>query len=240
MVHAKHYLARIGGDAFAILIQDLHGDCFQAKELAKDFADQILTRIREPFVLGGDHISLSGSVGIVMLGSNYPLHQLMAWAELALYAAKDEGKDTSRFFDPILQESLTQRLKLENEIRIELVTNQLQLFYQTQVNARSQIIGYEALIRWNHPEKGMLSPVEFLPVAEQAGLMSDIDRWVFHKVCKDLKELVQKSGNPSLTISINIGGHFWGRLIFSNNYPILLIMKVLTPTEFKLRSPKLL
>ena len=210
-VQAKHYLARIGGDAFAILIQDLHGDCVQAKELAKDFADQILNRMREPFIVGGNQISLSGSVGIVMLGSNYPLHQLMVWAELALYAAKDEGKDTSRFFDPILQESLTQRTKLENEIRAALITNQLKLVYQPQVNARGQIIGYEALIRWNHPEKGMLSPVEFLPVAEQAGLMSDIDRWVFHKVCKDLKELVQKSGNPSLTISINIGGSLLGQ-----------------------------
>lgn len=210
-VQAKHYLARIGGDAFAILIQDLHGDCVQAKELAKDFADQILNRMREPFIVGGNQISLSGSVGIVMLGSNYPLHQLMVWAELALYAAKDEGKDTSRFFDPILQESLTQRMKLENEIRVALITNQLKLVYQPQVNARGQIIGYEALIRWNHPEKGMLSPVEFLPVAEQAGLMSDIDRWVFHKVCKDLKELVQKSGNPSLTISINIGGSLLGQ-----------------------------
>ena len=102
-------------------------------------------------------------------------------------------------------------MKLENEIRVALITNQLKLVYQPQVNARGQIIGYEALIRWNHPEKGMLSPVEFLPVAEQAGLMSDIDRWVFHKVCKDLKELVQKSGNPSLTISINIGGSLLGQ-----------------------------
>lgn len=211
VVQAKHYLARIGGDAFAILIQDLHGDCVQAKELAKDFSDQILNSIREPFILGGNQISLSGSVGIVMLGINYPLHQLMVWAELALYAAKDEGKNTSRFFDPILQESLTQRIRLEDEIRVALITNQLKLVYQPQVNARSQIIGYEALIRWNHPEKGTLSPVEFLPVAEQAGLMSDIDRWVFHRVCKDLKELVQKSGNTLLTISINIGGSLLGQ-----------------------------
>ena len=211
IVQAKHYLARIGGDAFAIFIEDLHRDCNQAKELANHFAHQILGRIREPFTRDENQIPLSGSVGIVMLGGSYPLHQLMVWAELALYAAKDEGKDTSKFFDPILQESLTQRMKLESEIRVALITNQFKLFYQPQVDTRSQIIGYEALIRWNHPEKGTLSPVEFLPVAEQAGIMSSIDRWVFQKACKDLNQLIQKSGNPNLTLSINIGGAFLGQ-----------------------------
>ncbi|MES2586845.1 MAG: EAL domain-containing protein [Pseudomonadota bacterium] len=206
LIHAKHYLARIGGDAFAILIEELHPKKAEARSLVENFAQLILKKIEEPFEIDGNQISLSGSIGIVMLDNDCPLHDLMVWAELALYAAKDEGKNTSRFFDPILQESLSQRMKLEREIRVALITNQLRLFYQPQVNSRSQIIGVEALIRWNHPERGLIPPFEFLPVAEQAGLMPDIDRWVFQRACKDLELLILGSNNPQLILSVNIGG----------------------------------
>lgn len=212
VVHAKYYLARIGGDAFAILIEDIHKDPAEAKLQAEDFASRVLQRIKEPSTASNNKISLSGSIGIVMLGSKYPLHKLMIWAELALYAAKEDGKDTLRFFDPILQESVSQRIKTEEEIRVALLTNQFQIFYQPQVNARGQMIGVESLIRWNHPENGILSPVHFLPVAEQAGLISEIDRWVFKKTCQDIQELVSRSNNPDLTVSINVGGSLLGQV----------------------------
>lgn len=233
-VHAKYYLARIGGDAFAILMEDVHKDPIEAKKITKDFAHHILGRIKEPFTIDKNQISLSGSVGIVMLGNKYPLHELMVWAELALYAAKDEGKDTSRFFDPILQESVSQRIKMEGEIRVALITNQFQIFYQPQVNISGQLIGVESLIRWNHPEMGLIPPVDFLPIAEQAGIMSEIDRWVFQRACKDINALISKSNNPELTISINIGGSLLGQSDLFEQLSAIVIQEGVEPRRIQI------
>ncbi len=205
-INSECFLARIGGDSFAILVRNIPHQDHEAKKFANEFANRILIKAREPFLIQNNQITLSASMGIVMLSGSYPLSELMVWAELALYTAKEEGKNTACFYDPALQESAAQKFKLENEIRVALITNQFKLFYQPQYNDKGNMIGVEALLRWNHPEKGLLSPINFLPVAEQAGLISDIDRWVFERACKDHRQLVAGSNNPHLSTSINIGG----------------------------------
>ncbi|GGD28670.1 putative bifunctional diguanylate cyclase/phosphodiesterase [Aureimonas glaciei] len=173
-------LARIGGDEFAILVQITAPvrDCGELCTL-------LIEAISRPFVIDGQEIVVGLSIGIAdsVTGASSP-GELLKQADLALYKAKADGKGTFRFFEPEMDEQLKARRALEADLRKALANDEMDVFYQPLVNAEHcRIVGFEALMRWRHPECGMVSPAEFIPIAEDTGLIVPLGEWVLRRAC---------------------------------------------------------
>jgi diguanylate cyclase (GGDEF)-like protein/PAS domain S-box-containing protein len=175
-------VGRLGGDEFEVVLPAVS----DKKELSK-LAQGIIDSLSRPYTINGTAVSIGASVGIVT--SDYDdrtSDDLMRDADLALYAAKAAGKGCYRFFEPEMHEAARQRQLMESDLRVALEKGQLHLAYQPCVDALSEAVtGFEALIRWNHPEKGPVSPVEFIPLAEEIGLIDEIGEWVLRTACAE-------------------------------------------------------
>lgn len=180
--HADVEIARLGGDEFTALIADI-----ARAEDAHIVARRILEMIRRPFTLLGREISLSTSIGIaVYRDDGLDALTLLKHADTAMYHAKDSGRDNYRFYNPSLTEQVVKRMALESEMRIALERGEFSLNYQPQFDAvTGRICGVEALIRWQHPGKGAVSPSDFITAAEQSGLIVPIGQWVLRTACVD-------------------------------------------------------
>jgi diguanylate cyclase (GGDEF)-like protein len=173
-------VARIGGDEFAIVQVGLE----QSAE-ATALAERIIEAINEPHDIDGHQVIVGTSVGIAVGPSDgVDPDQLMSNADLAMYRAKGEGRGTFRFFEPGMDVRIKARRALERDLRKALVAGEFELYYQPVVNlARNEISGCEALIRWHHPERGMISPGEFIPLAEENGFIVPLGEWVIRQAC---------------------------------------------------------
>jgi diguanylate cyclase (GGDEF)-like protein/PAS domain S-box-containing protein len=176
-------LARLGGDEFAIIQS---GEPHQ-REAASALADRIIDIVGKPFDIGGNEVNIGTSVGIALApehGTNPD--SLLKMADMALYGAKSGGRNSYRFFDPQMGAAADARLALENELRRAIAQNELELHYQPIVDTKSRrICGAEALIRWRHPSKGLIPPNDFIPLAEDTGMIAQIGEWVLHTACTD-------------------------------------------------------
>ncbi|MGK7947508.1 MAG: EAL domain-containing protein [Xenococcaceae cyanobacterium] len=200
-------VARLGGDEFAILLESLQ----HPRESCK-VAQRILEELSAPFRLDGNEILTSSSIGIVLSSSDdRQVDELIRDADIAMYKAKEKGKGCYEVFDREMRLQVLENLQLENELRIAIAKNQLLVYYQPIVSLpEHSITGFEALVRWLHPEKGLISPAKFIPLAEEAGLIIQIDLWVLKEACKQLK-IWQEEGlySSSLTVSVNFSSrHF--------------------------------
>ena len=197
---AGHTVARHGGDEFLILLDDLH-DVKQAHAIAEDIIDCI----RPPLVLQGREIHLSVSVGV----SSFPQdgrdsETLIKHADQAMYRAKHSGRNTYASFDPEMDEQMQERVNLEALLRLAPAAGQLRLAYQPKVNLHSgEIIGCEALVRWHHPQLGIIPPGKFIPVAEDSGLIVPISDWVLRTACTQAKAW-SDAGLPPIPVAVNI------------------------------------
>lgn len=200
-----HHIARLGGDEFSLILEK-----FSDNAAVTQVAENILGILKNPFEIGRHQIFVRASIGIAYYSSDYQYPQdLVQDAEIALYHAKDNGGGGYVIFDPMMRQATLQRLELENELRLALQQNQLQVYYQPIVQLSSgKIIGFEALARWHHPEKGFISPCDFIPVAEETGLIKEIGELVLTMACQQLASWNKQNsyGNNDLTISVNISG----------------------------------
>ena len=175
-------VARLGGDEFAILQSSVTGphDCAV-------LAASIVEAIGEPYDLEGQEVVIGTSIGIALApDGRVATDQLLKHADLALYRAKADGRGTFRFFEPEMDAQLQARRILEVDLRKGLANGEFELFYQPQVNIRAhEISGFEALLRWRHPDRGIISPAEFIPVAEDIGLISPLGEWVIDQACQE-------------------------------------------------------
>jgi predicted signal transduction protein with EAL and GGDEF domain len=179
-VRASDTLARLGGDEFTVLVERV-SDLRDVEPLAT----RILESFRAPFTLDGHTVFTSTSIGIAMSGPATGPEDLLRQADIALYAAKSQGPASFRAFEAARHVPSLERLNLETDLRNAIERGELRVYYQPQVNARTgEITGFEALVRWLHPERGLLGPGEFLPLAEEAGMISDIDQWVLNEACQ--------------------------------------------------------
>lgn len=175
-------VGRLGGDEFAVVVGDAHSR-LQVTELA----ERLIHKVSQPYVLDNVQVRIGLSIGCAfgpMDGDS--VDELLRRADLALYEAKAQGRGTTRFFDPKMQREAEERVRLEHDLRQALALNQFKLLYQPLVDANSQeVVGFEALLRWNHPVRGPVSPALFVPVAEETGLIAEIGEWVLKTACRE-------------------------------------------------------
>ncbi|WP_170289680.1 EAL domain-containing protein [Cytobacillus depressus] len=196
----RNLLARLGGDEFSVLIPDL-----KSADQVIDLAKTIIESLEDPFFIEGYQLFITTSIGI----SIYPtdgedIHTLLKNADSALYKSKESGKSNYHIYTSSMNIQTYKTFSLESGLRNAIELNQFEFYYQPKVCSRTnQIVGVEALIRWNHPEWGLLSPDEFIPLAEEIGLIAEIGKWVKYQACSQNKAW-QDAGLPAIPISINI------------------------------------
>lgn len=197
-------VARLGGDEFSILLEDIS----ELKD-AVDVADRIHHRLSIPFTIEGQEVYGAVSIGIALGSENYDrAEQVLRDADIAMYEAKKRGSACSEIFDTRMHASILDRIQLESELHGGLDHNELTLVYQPIVNLIThRLAGFEALVRWNHPTRGMVYPTEFIPLAEETGLIIKIGEWILREACRELKALQKRfPSEPPLKMSINISG----------------------------------
>ena len=202
-------LVRLGGNAFVVMLQNLSLIPQQAATEAEAVAAKILLALSQPYQIGSSDVHCSASIGITLVDdatpqdADVPLNQ----AELAMHHAKAGGRNTLRFFAPQMQAEVSARAELESGLREALLNNQFVLHYQAQVTSEGRVIGTEALVRWTHPLRGLVSPAEFIPVAEESGLILPLGSWVLETACKQLVLWADKPETADLTVAVNVSAH---------------------------------
>lgn len=233
-VRNEDTVSRQGGDEFTIILSGM-------KDSGKvvDIATAILSKLSEPISVSGHQVVIGSSIGIAMYPADADSREeLLRNADMAMYHAKEEGKNNFQFFMPAMNKQAHQRLVLENKLRHAIEQNHFQLFYQPQMDLESgEIIGTEALIRWIDPEEGVISPADFIPLAEDTGLIGQIGDWVIETACRDMKALHEK-GFPAVKVAVNVsafqfrhGKHLTEvirKSLDKHNYPVELFSLELT------------
>jgi diguanylate cyclase (GGDEF)-like protein/PAS domain S-box-containing protein len=227
-------VARQGGDEFIILMEDLSAGMDEAIALTKLLANKLREAIELPFNLNGYEYYCNFSIGVSLLHKQDTIEDLLKHADLALYQAKNAGRNTLRFFDPAMQAALDLRNALEAELRHVLRLNQLVLYYQPQVDINLRVIGVEALIRWQHPDRGLVPPVSFIPLAEDTGLILPIGLWVLETACNQLKIWENERLTSELQIAVNVSARQFHQLDFVAQVQNALATSGANPMRLKL------
>ena len=202
-IRSSDTLSRQGGDEFIIVSPDHAG-----APTATKIAHKIQEQLSEPFICNGQEISVSSSIGIVLYPDDgIDFETLIKKCDIAMYHAKESGRATYRFFTDALNTHSQERLQLEADLRRALDRKEFVLYFQPQIDlADRKVVGAEALVRWMHPDKGMIPPGRFVPLAEETGLIVSMDQWVMEEACRQARAWLDE-GLPALTISINLSAH---------------------------------
>ena len=217
-VRATDTVARLGGDEFAVILENLPvGDAAVAHEGAQNVADKMIASLAAPIMINSQHLNTSCSIGIsVYPGDGLDPQALMKHADVAMYDAKAKGRNNYQFFSHEMNSRAQERLSIENFLRLALRRNELLLYYQPRVSfLTGQVTGVEALIRWQHPRRGLITPDKFLGIAEDSGLIVPIGEWVIEQAFRQIAEWRERSGRDlKLAVNLSIGQMFDGdRLI---------------------------
>jgi len=198
-------VARLGGDEFVIMLVDLSEQSCEAAAQVKSVGNKILATLNEPYHLAGREYLNTPSIGATLFSDCLQtIDELMKQADIAMYQAKKAGRNRLCFFDPQMQSNINVRVSLEGELRKAIEKQQFQLFYQIQVDNSRRPFGAEALIRWKHPERGLISPAEFIPLAEETGQIIAIGEWVLETACGQLKTWEQDPLTNKLVLAVNV------------------------------------
>ncbi len=204
-LRAEDTVARIGGDEFVIILQNLGDEGSDAPAQTEAVANKILSALNQPYSLHDHECFSSASVGATLFESSVEeIDELLRQADIAMYQAKKSGRNMLRFFDPQMQENINQRANLENALHNAVEKNQFQLYYQLQVDNKNVPVGAEALIRWQHPVLGTVPPQDFIPLAEESGLIIPIGHWVIKTACEQIRCWQNNPLTADLTVAVNI------------------------------------
>ncbi|MGZ5043335.1 MAG: bifunctional diguanylate cyclase/phosphodiesterase [Methylobacter sp.] len=228
-------ISRLGGDEFVVLLEELSESDTSAALYASAVAEKIIAALSEPYQLSSVLHYISASIGIALFNSpETTVTSVLACADTAMYEAKKNGKGIYRFFDPSMQHALERRSKLENALRKAITNNEFRLFYQPLVDGQGQINSVEALIRWQHPEQGLISPVDFIPLAEEVGLIQSIGYWVLETACAQLDTWKGRAETRKLSIAVNISAKQFYQADFVDGVRSLMSQYAIDPLQLKL------
>jgi diguanylate cyclase (GGDEF)-like protein/PAS domain S-box-containing protein len=197
-------VGRMGGDEFVVILEDLSEASEHAASQAKSVAEKILAAIALPYMLNGHDCRSASSIGITVFGDHdKDVNEVVKQADIAMYQAKETGRNTVRFFASELEAAVNARASAEDDIRQAIQKNQFVLYYQPQVDS-GVVIGAEALLRWDHPVRGIVLPDEFIPLAEKTGLILFLGNWALESACTQIATWASNMETSCLTISVNI------------------------------------
>ena len=204
-VRSVDTVARLGGDEFVVMLEELSAKPQDLALHARGVGEKILTMLAVPYALSGYQYRSTPSIGIApFTGEQTSVGELLKQADLAMYQAKTAGRNTLRFFDPEMQAVVTARAALETDLRAALAQDEFLLHFQPQMHLSGRCVGVEALVRWAHPQRGMVSPAQFIPLAEETGLILPLGRWVLHTACKLLASWQDDPALAHLTMAVNV------------------------------------
>ncbi|MCQ8105711.1 EAL domain-containing protein [Methylomonas sp. SURF-2] len=228
-------VARLGGDEFVVILNGLSDDAEQASADTEKIGRKMLLAIGQPYVLEGFEHHCSASMGIGLFhNQEKTAEELLRYTDTALYQAKKGGRNTLLFYDPAMQAALEQRAALENDLRRALLEDQFVLYYQMQINRDGRIIGAEVLMRWQHPLRGLVSPLDFIPLAEETGLILPIGNWVIETACAQLKQWEADADKSVLQLAVNVSARQFHQADFVQQVDQAICRHRIAPNRLKL------
>lgn len=228
-------VSRLGGDEFVVILENLAHHADAAADQAQMVGEKILSSLDRPYKLGGINHHSTPSIGVVMFaGERGESEDLMRRADMAMYEAKRAGRNTLRFYDPDMQARIATHNAFEAALLQGVIENQFLLHYQPQVDPDGRVVGAEALLRWRHPEQGMVSPAHFIPLAEQSGLIVPIGFWVLREACMQLARWAGISHLKPLTLSVNVSAKQFSMPTFVDEVAALIDAYGVNPAKLKI------
>lgn len=228
-------VARLGGDEFVVLLEELSADPLEAGTQVETIGGKILATLNQTYLLADFAYHSTSSMGVSLFsGQRKGLDELLKQADLAMYQAKAAGRNRLRFFDPDMQAVVNARAALEADLRAGLENGQFLLYYQPQVSAEGRLMGAEMLLRWQHPERGLVSPDEFIPLAEETGLILPLGSWVLETACVQLVAWASRPDTAYLTLAVNVSAHQFRHPNFAEQTLALLDHTGANPQKLKL------
>ncbi|NOR51458.1 MAG: EAL domain-containing protein, partial [Gammaproteobacteria bacterium] len=198
-------VAHLSGDEFVILLSEISDDPKTAQTQSISYANNIRELLSQPHEIEGQQLYSTPSIGITLFPmGNENAESILQEADTAMYRAKEQGRNAIHFYIPSMQLAADKRLALENDLRRALDQNEMQLNFQPQVDIRGLVKGAEVLLRWNHPTRGMVSPTEFIPLAEETGLIIPIGEWVLYQACQLISNWEEEGLNREYSLAVNV------------------------------------
>ncbi|WP_337961940.1 EAL domain-containing protein [Curvibacter microcysteis] len=228
-------VARLGGDEFVVVLGQLGASTPEAAAAAETVAQKILSALNQPYPIGDSLHHSTPSIGIALFNSTpSTADELLKRGDLAMYQAKAAGRNTLCFFDPGMQEAVSARSAMEADMRQALQHGEFRLLYQPVVNGQGRMLGVEALVRWNHPQRGHISPADFIPLAEKTGLILPLGRWVLQTACRQLVAWSSEPLMAHLTVAVNVSAREFRDPGFVEAVLAVLESTGARPTQLKL------
>ncbi|MCF5708154.1 EAL domain-containing protein [Pseudomonas syringae] len=207
-VRLEDTVARLGGDEFVVLICGLEGSRHEVTQQVQELSDNLRELLAEPMFLDGHRLQVTPSIGMVLIPDDGSTPaDLLKRADIALYRAKDSGRNAAQFFHSSMQKAVSQRLRMENDLRLALTRNEFHLHFQAQVDCRNEVLtGAEALLRWQHPDYGLLPPTQFVHILEESGMILEVGSWVLDEACRTAGRLLKQGliAHNAFLMGVNI------------------------------------
>ncbi len=234
-VRAEDTVARLGGDEFVVMLDNLSDDEHAAGQQVEVVGDKILQIFSNSFTINGQAHHTTPSIGVCLYHNHeFTVDELLKRADSAMYKAKQSGRNALCYFDPNMQSALEARLLLEAEMRRALPLSDFKLYFQKQVNDAGKVVGAEVLLRWEHPERGLVPPSEFIPLAEETGLIVQIGEWVLEEACAQLKRWESNPLTSDLQLAVNVSARQFRQGTFADVVANALLMSGADPNRLKL------
>jgi len=234
-VRERDTVSRLGGDEFMVVLENLSEKALEAAAQTRVITEKVLITLGQVYQLGTHKYHCTASIGVALFkGQHTSLEELMKQADIAMYQAKQAGRNALRFFDPQMQTAVDANAALESDLRKALGSQQFQLYYQIQVDELNRPLGAETLIRWIHPERGFVSPAQFIPIAEETHLILPIGEWVLEAACTQLKLWEQNALTRDLVLSVNVSARQFHQAGFVDLVQSAVQRHALNPKRLKL------
>jgi diguanylate cyclase (GGDEF)-like protein/PAS domain S-box-containing protein len=228
-------VARLGGDEFVILLEDLSKNMDQAAAKAKNVSEKILFALNQCYQIDNHLRYSTPSIGVTLFIDHHEsVEELLKRADMAMYEAKAAGRNTVRFFDQKMQDMLMLRAALEDDFRNSILQEEFQLYYQPQILSSGCLAGVEALVRWQHPQRGMVSPADFIPLAEDSGLILPLGHWVLRTACEQIAAWANDPDMSPLIIAVNVSARQFHQTNFVGEVLNILKQTGANPLRLKL------